>query len=119
MDTTTFIVERVTDQEETSATFKSFTNKVVGRGLLIPENNQVFFGYRESHGGKIVFACLSHSPPLKLTYSIAFKKSLLKPIIYRGLPIMGLELIALIVKLFIVYGTHGVPCDIIYTIGCG
>ena len=82
MDTTTFIVERVTGQEETSATFKSFTNKVVGRGLLIPENNQVFFGYRESHGGKFLFVCLTHSSPLKLTYSIEFKKLLLKPIIF-------------------------------------
>jgi len=47
------IVVRVTGEDDTTGTFKSFTNRVVGRGLLIPDNNEVFFGYRESHGGAI------------------------------------------------------------------
>lgn len=47
------IVERVTGGDDTSALFKSFTNKVVGRGLIIPDNNEVFFGYRVSHGGEL------------------------------------------------------------------
>lgn len=48
------IVVRVTGEDDTTGTFKRFTNRVVGRGLLIPDNNEVFFGYRESHGGKSV-----------------------------------------------------------------
>lgn len=48
-----FEVEEVEIEEDTIKEFRDFTNKVVGRGLQIPDNNLVFFGYRISHNGKI------------------------------------------------------------------
>ena len=48
---TRFCVEKVQLSEKVSKEFRRFTQPIVGRGLVIPDDNDVFFGYKEIRRG--------------------------------------------------------------------
>ena len=47
-----FFVKMVDMSEENIKTFRVFTSKVVGVGLAVPDNNEMFFGYRRTGNGE-------------------------------------------------------------------
>ena len=47
----TFVVEKVeATDEDVYKEFRKFTHRIVGRGLSIPDSNDVFFGYKIVQG---------------------------------------------------------------------
>lgn len=48
------MVEHVELTEENCRSFRQFTSKIVGAGLKVPDNNELFFCYRQSHNGMCV-----------------------------------------------------------------
>lgn len=49
-----FVVEHVELTSDNLKAFRQFTNKVTGKALSVPENNDAFFGYKVWHGGKLM-----------------------------------------------------------------
>ena len=50
---TRFCVEKVQPSEKVSKEFHRFTQPIVGHGLTIPDDIDVFFRYKEIHKGLV------------------------------------------------------------------
>ncbi|XP_067948108.1 uncharacterized protein [Watersipora subatra] len=61
---TRFVVEQVETTNKNVCEFRKFTRRVVGAGLSVPDNNLLFFGYRQSHEGFVsVLVCVGTIRP--------------------------------------------------------